>query len=738
MTRNRKMPDHWYATRSSQPRWSQDWQHQRNAVNPLRVGHSTSHRQTTPQQVTTKPAPPSPQQPQEPRRRFTFGWTFWVTMTILVSGGIGFSSVALLLKLPAVPNCPSIFWPTASASVRIYCGQLAANKRTTKDLLEAIALIDALPKDHPLRPEINRHIEEWSVEILAIGEEKFQAGQLEEAIEIANRIPRDVPAFTLVKEQIKEWETLWEKASGIYEQAEEHLRQSNWTLAFREAVKLTTIDNQYWAAVKYTQLVDLIQIGRDDSQKLDQAYRLSKSGRVDDILKAIQAAEKITPKSFAYKEAQDLIAESGNKLLKLATSRLEQRNWQGVLEIANKLPASVKLPDVKADLIDLANAISTAESGSSGDLEIAIASVQKLGTDRPLYDEGQELIDRWQRELEDVARLERARAFASSGLVSDLQIAIAEAQLIPSPNPRYQEARAEISQWTRQIQTLEDQPYLDRATQLASFGGVQSLQEAIQEARQIAPNRALYSEAQSNIKDWTRTVQRLEDQPYLDRATQLANLGRAESLKQAIQEARRIAPNRALYPEAQSKIKDWTRTVQRLEDQPYLDQARTLANSGNLSAAIAAAEQIKSGRVLYGEAQNLIKGWKTEVLGQQRLQQAYQSGTLGTPNAIVEAIRLARQVPSSAKVRGDAVSAVNRWSYQLLALAQDRAAFSLTQAIQLAKMIPSGTEAYNAAQASIQEWQRILEPPPPLVVVPPGNDAQPSLEPPEHELPLDN
>jgi len=683
MTKNRKMPDHWYATRSSQSSWSQDWQHQRNAVDPHRVGHSTSHRQATPQPVTTKPAPPSPQQPKEPKRRFTFGWAFWVVVIMVVSGGMGFASVALLLKLPAVPNCPSIFWPTASASVRIYCAQLAANKRTTKDLLEAIALIDALPKDHPLRPEINRHIEEWSVEILAIGEEKFQAGQLEEAIEIANRIPRDVPAFTLVKEQIKAWETLWKKASGIYEQAEEQLRQSNWTLAFREAVKLTTIDNQYWAAVKYNQLVDLIQIGRDDSQKLDEAYKLSKSGRVDDILKAIEAAEKITPKSFAYKEAQDLIAESGNKLLKLATSRLEQRNWQGVLEIANKLPASVKLPDVKADLIDLANAISRAESGSSGDLEIAIASVQKLGTDRPLYDEGQELIDRWQREIEDVARLERARTFASSGLVSDLQIAIAEAKLIPNRNPRYQEARAEISQWTRQIQTIEDQPYLDRATQLASFGGVQSLREAIQEARRIVPNRALYSEAQS-------------------------------------------------------KIKDWTRTVQRLEDQPYLDQARTLANSGNLSAAIAAAEQIKSGRVLYGEAQSLVKGWKTEVLGQQRLQQAYQAATPGTPDAIVEAIRLARQVPSSAKVRGDAVSAVNRWSYQLLALAQDRAAISLTEAIRLAKMIPSGTEAYNAAQVQIQGWQKILEPPPPLIVVPPSTDAQPALEPPEHELPLDN
>lgn len=97
MTRNRKMPDHWYATRSSQPSWSQDWQHQKGAVDPHRVGHSASYVHTTPQQVATKPATPSPKQPKEPRRRFTFGWAFWMVVIMLVSGGMGFASVALLL-----------------------------------------------------------------------------------------------------------------------------------------------------------------------------------------------------------------------------------------------------------------------------------------------------------------------------------------------------------------------------------------------------------------------------------------------------------------------------------------------------------------------------------------------------------------------------------------------------------------------------------------------------------------
>ena len=81
--------------------------------------------------------------------------------------------MAMLLKLPAAPNCPAIFWPLASASVRLHCAQVAANKETVDDLLEAIALVDSLPKDHPLRPEIDRHIEEWSLDILKIGDTKL-------------------------------------------------------------------------------------------------------------------------------------------------------------------------------------------------------------------------------------------------------------------------------------------------------------------------------------------------------------------------------------------------------------------------------------------------------------------------------------------------------------------------------------------------------------------------------------
>jgi tetratricopeptide (TPR) repeat protein len=225
-----------------------------------------------------------------------------------------------------------------------------------------------------LRPEINRHVEEWSLDILKIGDKKFQEGQLSEAIKIARRIPENVSAYKLVENRIDRWQTIWSKAEAIYEQAENQLRESNWLQAFREAVKLTSINNKYWATAKYDQLTNQIQIARKASEQLDKAYQLSKSGRIADILAAIKQAEEIPSNSYAYKEAQELIADCGNKLLKLAMNRLEQRNWKGVLEIANKIPASVKLGEVKTDLIDLANALSRGESGTVSELETAIAT----------------------------------------------------------------------------------------------------------------------------------------------------------------------------------------------------------------------------------------------------------------------------------------------------------------------------------------------------------------------------
>lgn len=683
MTRNRDVPDRWQASKSSpgqpqgrkhpnsdaakRPLGSNASQGTPNQVHPQKLA---SLKEETPLVSTADLPEPAQKLPKLLQGRFKKpGLRFWAILIMLVSGGVGLTAVALLLKLPAVPNCPATFWPTASASMRLYCAQLAANKQTAENLLQAIALVEDLPADHPLRPEINRYIEDWSADILKIGDQKFQAGQLEEAIKIARRIPTGVAAQKLVDQKIEKWQKIWSGAQAIFDKTEAQLRQSNWVQAFREAVKLTEVDNKYWATTKYEQLRGLIKLAKVASAQLDKAHELSQSDSIDDLVAAIKQAEKISPQSYAFKEAQKLIAECGKKLFKIAEYRLEQRNGKGVLEVAEKIPASVKLQPQKDDLINLGNALTQAAVGNVSGLEAAINSVQKVVAGRPLFAKGQILLARWQKEVQDITQLEKARTFASSGLVTDLKTAINEAKSIPSGNPRYSEASTEISRWTRQVETIEDQPLLDRATQMANFGGQPSLQEAINEAS-------------------------------------------------------RVGKGRALYKQAQEKVGQWTDSIQRQQDQPFLDQARNLASAGNIPAAISTAQQIRSGRALYQDAQNDIDTWQAEIRGQQRLQEAYSAASPGTTDALGEAIRVARQVPSSSSSRADAREMINRWSNQLLAIAQDRSTYNIREAINIAKLIPSSAQAYDAAQTQMQSWQKILEPPPPPIpqVIPTTNN----------------
>lgn len=656
--------------------------------------------------------PPSPSEtPKSPRPkrflRLPTSWAFWGVLVVLLSGGLGFTAVALLFNLPALPNCPAIFWPTASASLRLSCAQIAASKQTAKDLLEAIALVNGLPEDHPLRPEIDKHLEEWSLEILKLGEESFQAGQLAEAIAMARKIPTGVPAYKLVDERVNRWQSIWSKAEELYKKAEDEVRESNWTQAFRDAVQLVYIGNNYWATTKYDQLVNLIQSAREESAKLDKAFQLSKSGGLDNLLEAIKLAQAIPPSSLAYKEAQGAVTEFGRKLIDMAQEALDRKDWQAVIQITNKIPESLNLQNESQDLNDLASAQSRAQKGTVSDLEDAIALAQKLNPGRPLYDKAQDLIVLWQREIEDVAHLDRARELAKGGTVGDLNAAIAEAQLVPSTNPRSSEAKSLVNNWTSQIETVEDRPYIARADQLASLGDMSSLQEAINEASQVGQGRALYTEARRKIRQWTDKIERMQDQPYLDQATGLANAG---DLSGAIAAAGQIQAGRALYGEAQGKIRRWQDRVERVQDQPYLDQAQALASSGNLPGAITAAGQIRSGRALYGEAQEKIKSWRTELRSQEILQSAYQLANPGTPDAIAQAVQTARQVRNSRRVGAEAREVINRWSYQLLAMAQDQARNDVQRAIAIAQNIPDGSSAYTDAQRAIQGWKQSLEP----------------------------
>ncbi|WP_041933273.1 hypothetical protein [Gloeothece verrucosa] len=593
-----------------------------------------------------------------------FNWRVWAAILVLASGSIGFTATSLLLKLPQAPNCPRIFWPIASASMRLYCAQLEAQKKTVDSLLKAISLVEALPSDHPLRTEINRNVEEWALDILSIAEEEFQKGDLEKSIAIAKKIPEQVEAHNLIEQRIERWRSIWSKGEGIFSEVEQHLRDSDWNLAFRSAIELLNLDNKYWATTKYDEIVQKIQLAREESSKLDAAYVFLRRYGLDNWLKAIEEAQKINSSSYAYQEAQNLIGKAKDKLLSYVQTLIKNRSWNELQQVADRIPENLVLTEEVKDWKALASAGIDAQTGTVDTLQAAILSAEEIAADSPLYDTAQELISRWKQEVDDVKVLSQAKDLAVSGTVEDLHAAIAKADSIPTSNPRYQQAQQQIREWNRQIEVTEDQPILDQAQSLASRGDLDALREAISQASLIASGRAL-------------------------------------------------------YPQAQEEIRDWRTTIERSEDRPLLDQAMALGNAKDYPNAINTAEQIRRGRVLYPEAQANINNWRREIKAQQDLQQAYAIAQARTSEALVTAITIIRRIPSSTDVGTQSRQALDRWSYQLLDIASTTANQGLIEeAIKLGRIIPPESSAYQSAKAQIQQWRSLLQPPTPATPPP--------------------
>jgi hypothetical protein len=620
------------------------------------------------------------QQPQpEKRKRFVLPKTIPVNLIplvlallILVPGGIGVLAVSLLFRLPALPNCPKIFWPVASASLRLYCAESAANKQTVEDLLVAIDLVNSLSKDHPLRPEINRQIEKWSMDILNLAEEMFQAGQLSEAIASAEKTPEHTPAAAEVSKRINQWRSIWDKAEETYQKSEELMRQEQLNSAFKEATLLLNLGNNYWATTKYQELTDLVAITREDSQKLAKARSLIEQSSLDSWIEATKLIEQLSNESYLKEAGQKEIATVGKKMMNLAEETLKNGNWQEAINIANKIPGSANLQENVKDFVLLAKANIPALLDTVAGLKDAIAQAQKIGQERPLYQKAQSSIRTWQESIADVATLERARQLAQPGGVSDLRAAIAQVQTIPASNPRGTEAKTEMVSWTRRIEEIEDQPLLDMAEQLASFGD-------------------------------------------------------ADSLKQAIAQAQKIGQGRTLYENAQNQIAQWTDRSQRLEYQPILDRAEQLASEGNYAEAISQAQQINSSIVLYNTAKTKISQWKSQLRDTENLRNSETLASPGTPDSYLAAIKMANQVSNSSKLRGRVDQLIDQWSQNLLQLGLDQSTYDVPGAIGILKKIPPQSTAYSQAQAQIQDWQQWLNPPPPEYQ-PPAETYEPPVE----------
>ncbi|NCS10141.1 MAG: chromosome segregation ATPase [Microcystis aeruginosa G13-09] len=597
------------------------------------------------------------------RYQHRFTWKVWAALFVVVFGGVGFLATWQLLNMQKSPNCPKIFWPIASASLRLYCAQLSADSRTVAGLLEAIALVEALPEDHPLRSQVNQQVEEWARDILNLAEKDYQAGNLQQAIAKARQIPNNMAVAAIIEERIAKWQGTWTEGNEILSKLEENLRASNWNQSFRLAVDLLNLNNEYWATVKYNEALAKITVAREDSSKLDNAFNLFARGGLDNWFKVIEEARKIQASSYAYQEAEKLIGKTEDKLQEYAERLIERKQWQALRDLANQTPKDLKIKEDVTDWSLLSAAALDAEAGTVEGLEAGILGLEQIDASRPLHQTALAMRERWQLQVQDIRILSEARDLAQAGTIEQYSAAIAKAGEVPRNNPLWSQAQQEIGSWNRQIQVIEDRPILERAREIALPGDINSLGNAIIQARAIAKNRALYRDAQGEIRDWQ---------------------GR----------------------------------IERMEDQPILDQAQALANLKDYSTAIETANQIPPGRALSSEASQNIRRWRRELRARQNLQQANQLAATGTAEGLTRAIALVTNISTKTDAGVQRTELLERWSYQLLSLATDQANNGrYLEAIRLAESVSPESTAYSSARSQIQGWRNILQPPAPPPIV---------------------
>lgn len=610
--------------------------------------------------------------------RWIASWQFLLLTTLALVSGAGAFAVISLFRIPNLPNCRAIFWPTASASLRLQCAESYAEQGTVDFYLEAIDLVDYLPTDHPLRADINARIEEWSRAILDLAEESFDTGELDVAIATARKIPASTAAADLVEGRIRKWQRIWNDASDIYEVSKRNLAELKFQEAFSLAVQLLDVPNDHWRKTKYNELTKLIGLAREDSGKITKAKQLIKRGTTTGFEEAMELLASISEESVIYETAQTLQKEMAGDMLKVAESALQRQQLSQAERILKLIPRDAGFNQEVADFQVFVDAYQRAWSGDALGLDAAITRLQSIGRDRPLHDRAQALIGRWRSELVALAKLDQARQTAAGGTTADLISAINQAEQISRSNPRWDETSRQIGRWRERLQTIEDQPILSRADQLATPGT-------------------------------------------------------PDALRAAIQEAGKIPSDRALHAQASSRIGTWRRRLQQIEDQPVLEQARQQARSGDLNGAIATASRINAGRALYDEAQTDVSNWQQQNQTGTWLTQADQSAASGTASGLGNAIAIARQVPQSSNRYGDADRRINRWSWALLSQAENIARTDPGRAVALAQQIPTQSEAYSSAQARIREWQAVQTAPTPaqleLVPAEPDNITDPAPAP---------
>ncbi|MEM6837838.1 MAG: hypothetical protein AAF609_13385 [Cyanobacteria bacterium P01_C01_bin.120] len=550
--------------------------------------------------------------------RVPLGWfwpLFWSGLMV-GSGVFGLWALTWLTRVPPAPDCEKVTVASADGD-RLICAQSALRTGSAKSLIQAVQLAANYSPTHPLYGEIHPVLIESSERLLEKAADKMHDGDLAMATEWAKQIPLDTPLRDTAQGRIWDWQQEWKQGQELENAVKQAIAARDWSTADNglQALKLLTSD--YWLSQRHNELQQEKQLEQTAWSQIGQARGLANTNNPDNIAQALVIAQRINLTSKAWSEAQEDIDRWSQNLLLYSFQRWELGDVDGAIAAVQKVPPDPNLAPDAQDLIQFSHATRLArqaQQDNPGLLQLfklmeAIRAAEKISINSTFYPTAQKSVQAWQAELDDLRTLQFANNVASLRQEWSYSYAADLAWTVELERPRRLQAQTLIAHWQGEIERIEDRPFLVRARNLARKATIPALEAAIAEARNVALGRALRIDAQTLIADWLDQIEIIQDQPILNEANQLAS---DDKLQEAIAVLQQIQDDRALYERAQVMAKDWTRTLQIQADSPILEEAKSLAYRGSLTKAINVAAQIAPGRALYNEARKAIELWEAE------------------------------------------------------------------------------------------------------------------------------
>jgi hypothetical protein len=570
---------------------------------------------------------------------------FWAVLAAMV-GGTGITSYLLLIAVPPTPNCQGII-PISTDAERLYCAQVGADTKEIPKLQSAVNLVKDWTDRHPLYGESQRLLKSWSEDLMRIASKQVNEGKIDAAISTAKIVPTTSPVYDRAQESISKWSAQALDSSQIDVKFERAMKTGDWNQAFVILQSVQRMRGTYWTGFKHDRMAaklaqeregwDRLQEAKDTLQEKEgdgyaerakrielavKAARLKAEGKNKDkvepeiplpsqpapILKAMQLANQIDKSTYVYKEGQILRSKWSKHLVGLSVTAYKAQNFNGAIEIAQKVPQDVSIYAEAQDWVKLNQAHLWAGKRHMLATLDAIAQVKKIPKTSPIYNLAKAKKSNWQAMLKQETQLQWARTLGSFQQPATLSLAIATAKQVPASSEIGQTVQSEVDTWSRQIETVDNRVILAKARQIVGKGeSLANLRAAVKLTGKITKDRPLGEEITGYVADWTEKIQTIEDKPILDSAIAIASQG---NLSQAVATANRIAPGRALYQNAQAEIRYWNLQLMEIADRQTLDRAITIYRQGKISAAIELAASISRRSPVYGDARPYVYSWR--------------------------------------------------------------------------------------------------------------------------------